>query len=206
MEIKKTNITGLILAGGRGTRMGEVNKGLQLLQQRPLVTWALDRIQAQVDTLIINANQDLVHYQALGFPVIEDRIPNYAGPLAGIHAGLKACKTDYLISVPCDSPFLPEDLVSRLVQAMIEEETEISVAYTLEMRNGETHKQVHPVFSLINKKCLESLEYFLMQGERKIRAWHAQHRVSEVHFENVQAFINVNTTDQLQHIENSTTV
>lgn len=198
-KIDKTQISGLILAGGRGTRMGEINKGLQLLDNRPLILWVIQALQDQVAHLMINANQDLDRYQEFGFPICADHIPDYAGPLAGIHAGLKACNTEYLISAPCDSPFLAEDIVARLAHAMQDDNSEIAVAYTVENIDGVLKKQVHPVFSLIHKSCLASLEQFLSRGERKIRAWHAQHRVSEVQFENVQAFMNINTLDQLKH-------
>jgi molybdopterin-guanine dinucleotide biosynthesis protein A len=202
-KIDKSQITGLILAGGRGTRMGEVNKGLQLLQNRPLIAWVIQALQGQVAHLMINANQDLERYQEFGFTTFVDRMPDYAGPLAGIHAGLKACNTDYLVSVPCDSPFLADDIVTRLTQAIQDENSEIAVAYTLENIDGVMRKQVQPVFSLIHKNCLASLEQFLNQGERKIRAWHAHHRVSEVHFENVHSFMNLNTLEQLQHYQTS---
>lgn len=183
-------VTGLVLAGGLGRRMGGVDKGLQQLRGKPLVAWVLERLRPQVNCLLINANQNQDAYARFGCPVIADRIGGFAGPLAGLHAGLTACTTPYLVSVPCDSPFLPADLVARLHDGLIAADAELAVA-----RTGE---QLHPVFALCHVDVLPSLSRFLDAGGRKIDAWFAALRTAKVAFDDeATAFANINTADEL---------
>jgi molybdenum cofactor guanylyltransferase len=195
--IAAANITGLILAGGRGSRMGLVDKGLQTLQGKTMVAHVLARLSPQVAGVLINANQNQTRYQNFGWPVIGDVIDGFAGPLAGMHSGMQHCQTDYLLSVPCDSPFLPLDLVSRLLAAMQQQKTEVAVATTLE--NG--HAQVQPVFCLMKTTLLPHLAGYLAQGGRKIDAWYRDLPVARVMFDDLDAFRNLNTLEELQQAQ-----
>lgn len=187
--MSREKITGLILAGGLGRRMGGRDKGLQPLRGKPLVAWALERLAPQVDAILINANQNLEAYTAFGYPVLPDRIGGFAGPLAGLHTGLLAAETPLLVTAPCDSPFLPEDLVERLHRGLVERSAELAVA--------KTGDQAHPVFSLVRREVLGSLTDFLNGGGRKIDAWYAALQVVEVPFEDETAFANINTLEEL---------
>lgn len=183
-------ITGVILAGGRGQRMGGVDKGLQSLNGRPLVQWVLDRLAPQVDGVLINANQNLARYRAFGCDVVPDRIPDFAGPLAGVHAALAQATSALLVTVPCDSPFLPADLVARLHAALEARNAEIAVA-----RTGD---RLHHAFCLMRRELLPGLETFLAAGDRKVALWHASLRVADVAFDDeAEAFRNINTVDDL---------
>lgn len=186
-------ITGLILAGGLGRRMGGRDKGLQPFRGRPMAAWAIERLAPQVDRLLINANQNLDAYAAFGHPVVADRIGGFAGPLAGLHAGLSACDTPLLVTAPCDSPFLPRDLVARLRAAREAAGADLAVARTAD--------QPHPVFSLVRREVLDGLTAFLESGGRKVDAWYAALRVAEVPFEDEQAFANINTLEELNLLE-----
>jgi len=183
-----TSITGLILAGGQGRRMGGVDKGLQLLRGKPMAQWAIERLAPQVDEVLINCNQNLDAYARFGYRLVPDEVGGFAGPLAGLHAGLKAAAHPLVVTVPCDSPFLPEDLVSRLNDHI--ENSDLAVA--------KTGDQPHPVFSLVRKNVLDSLEAFLAGGGRKIDAWYASLRTVEVSFDDeADAFRNINTLEEL---------
>ena len=189
-------ITGLILAGGQGRRMGGVDKGLQLLRGRPMIAWVLERLDPQAGEIIINANQNLEQYRAFGMPVISDEIGGFAGPLAGLHAGLGAAQHAFVVTVPCDSPFLPADLVSRLLAALQAQDADLAVA--------KTGDQPHPVFSLCRRGLLPHLTDFLQAGGRKIDRWYATLKVVEVPFDDeAEAFSNINTTDELKSFEAS---
>jgi len=181
-------VSGIVLAGGQGRRMGGVDKGLQPLHGRPMVEWALARFAPQVEEIIINANQNLDSYRELGHRVVSDAIGGFAGPLAGLHAGLIAAAHPLVATVPCDSPFLPADLVSRLHKNL--GDNELAVA-----RTGD---QPHPVFTLVRKNVLQNLEAFLASGGRKIDAWYASLKVVEVSFDDeADAFRNINTLEEL---------
>jgi molybdopterin-guanine dinucleotide biosynthesis protein A len=187
-------VTGLILAGGQGRRMGGVDKGLQPLRGRPLVAWVLERLRPQVTEVLINANQNQAEYAKLGCPVIGDEIGGFAGPLAGLHAGLRANVHPFLVTVPCDSPFLPTDLVRRLHAALVASHADLAVA--------KTGEQPHPVFSLVRESLLHHLTEFLEGGGRKIDAWYASLKVIEVAFDDQpEAFSNINTREDLAEHE-----
>ncbi len=194
--IATDDITGLILCGGRGTRMGGVDKGLQTHQGLPLAMHALMRLQGQVGHLMVNANRNLGAYEAMGVPVWPDALPDFPGPLAGWLAGLEHCETPYLLTLPCDTPGFPLDLVARLAKALVAEDADIAMVATWE--DGRLQKQ--PVFCLLKSTLLESLVAFLHRGERKITAWTAQHRCALVTFDDGGAFFNANTLADLQHL------
>jgi len=195
--IAAEQITGLVLAGGRGSRMGGVDKGLQLHAGAPLAMHALTRLSPQVGRVMINANRNLGDYEAFGVPVWPDADTEYAGPLSGFMAGLEHCETPYLVTVPCDSPLFPLDLVPRLAAALVEHDAEIAMAAT---REGDA-LQVQPVFCLMKTELLESLVRFTQSGQRKIDKWTALHRCVEVPFDDAQAFTNANTLAELQQLQ-----
>ena len=195
--IERNQITGLILAGGRGSRMGGVDKGLQSHHGMPLAMHALLRLAPQVGEVMINANRNLGAYESMGVPVWPDALPDYAGPLAGFLAGLERCETPYLVTIPCDSPLFPDDLVARLAQALEANDAEIAMAAT---REGAS-LQVQPVFCLMKAEVMESLVRFTQDGQRKIDRWTALHRVVEVPFDDAQAFANANTLAELRQLQ-----
>ena len=194
--IDAQDITGLILCGGRGTRMGGVDKGLQNHHGLPLALHALMRLQPQVGHVLINANRNLSAYESMGVPVWPDPMADYLGPLAGWLAGLEHCETPYLLTVPCDSPNFPLDLAARLAGALVESDADIAMAATIE----DGRQQVQPVFCLLKSGLLESLVAYLNAGERKIDRWTAQHRCETVPFNDPAAFANANTLDELQRM------
>ncbi len=191
-------VTGLVLAGGQGRRMGGVDKGLQPLRGRPLVAWVCERLGPQVDEILVNANANLEQYAQFASRVICDDIGGFAGPLAGLHAGMKAATHPLLVTVPCDSPFLPADLVPRLLHALTQERAEVAVA--------KTGAQAHPVFALVRTELRSHLGAYLEGGGRKIDAWYASLAVVEVAFnDQPDAFSNINTRDELAHYDSAQT-
>lgn len=192
-----TQITGLILAGGRGSRMGEVNKGLQMLGRTSLISHVIQRLEPQIGTIIINANRDIADYATYNYPVISDQFEGYAGPLAGIHAGLLASRSPYLLTCPCDSPLIPPNLASRLTNALLEQKAQLAVVSCQDMESEDHALRAHPVFSLMRSDLAPHLQHFLDQGGRKISLWYASLRVTEVIFDDANAFQNINTRAQL---------
>lgn len=190
------SVTGLILAGGKGSRMGGVDKGLQAFRGKRLVDHVYERLAPQVGGVVINANQNQEAYRSFGVRVVSDAIAGFAGPLAGFHAGLSVSKRPFLATVPCDSPFLPEDLIERLHARVDETGAELAVA--------KTGEQAHPVFSLMRRGVLDHLSDFLKEGGRKIDAWYASLNVVEVAFDDeAEAFSNINTLEELNTWENT---
>lgn len=190
-------ITGLILAGGRGSRMGGVDKGLQTYRGAPLALHAMQRLAPQVGPLLINANRNFGAYEAFGVPVWPDSVADFAGPLAGFMAGLQHCETEWLVTVPCDTPGFPLDLVARLAEAAAREGAEIALPKTLE----DGREQVQPVFCLLRRELMGSLADFMQAGGRKIDQWTRQHGCAHVPFNrpgDAQAFFNANTLADLQ--------
>lgn len=190
-------ITGLILAGGRGTRMGSVDKGLQTFRDAPMALHVLMRLSPQVGNVIINANQNISAYENFGVPIWPDDMQGFAGPLAGLQTGLAHCETEYLVTTPCDSPFLPTDLVARLAQGLQTQHADLAVAVTGEGAS----RQPHPVFCLAKTTLLPHLTAYLQSGERKFDKWYATLKVAEVHFDDEDAFRNINTLDELHQFE-----
>lgn len=184
-----SGVTGIVLAGGQGRRMGGVDKGLQLLHGKPMVAAVLARLAPQVSEILINANQNLEAYAGFGHRVIPDAIGGFAGPLAGLHACLGEAKHDLVLTVPCDSPFLPPDLCSRLQKHV--GKNHLAVA--------KTGDQAHPVFSLVRVSVLNHLSKFLSAGGRKIDSWYSTLNVVEVSFDDeAEAFRNINTREELK--------
>jgi molybdopterin-guanine dinucleotide biosynthesis protein A len=187
-------LTGLVLAGGQGSRMGGVDKGLQPFRGRPMVAHVIERLAPQVDEILINANRNVDDYARFGHRVVADEIEGFAGPLAGFERGLAHARHELVVTAPCDSPFLPVDLVERLRAALIREGAQLAVA--------KTGDQPHPVFSLMRRDVHASLRDFLASGQRKIDKWYAALRVVEVAFDDeADAFMNINTREELAKLE-----
>ncbi len=200
------SITALILAGGRGSRMGGIDKGLQNFRGLPMALQTLMRLQLQSlppQDILINANRNLAAYESLGAAVWPDTLDGFAGPLAGFLTGLERCETPLLLTVPCDTPLFPLDLIERLHAAMVEEEADLAMAAARE-EDGQVRPQ--PVFCLLKVELLDSLVAFTHQGGRKIDAWTGQHRCAIVPFDRPQdapeAFFNANTHEELLKLEN----
>ena len=188
-------ITGVILAGGQGRRMGTVDKGLRELRGKAMAAWVIERFAPQVDEVLINANQNLDVYAQFGYRVIPDEIGGFAGPLAGLQRGLNEASHPLVATSPCDTPFLPADLVARLHAALQADAAQLAVA-----RTGD---QPHPVFCVCRRDVLPHLTAFLQQGGRKIDAWYATLKVVEVVFDDQpDAFSNINTPSELSAFEN----
>lgn len=208
--IDTQDITGLVLAGGRGARMGGVDKGLQTFHGEPLAQNALARLAPQVGALMLNANRNLAIYSALGAlwsaPVWPDGLADYAGPLAGFLTGLEHCRTPWLLTVPCDTPLFPHDLAARLAAAAARDGSDLAMA-TAPQDDGAGGVRVRPqpVFSLLRVALLPSLQRFTEDGGRKIQLWTQQQRCSLVAFDqpgdDEHAFFNTNTLAELQQLE-----
>ena len=207
-QISPADITGLILAGGRGSRMGGVDKGLQSYNGLPMALHTLTRLQigGSVGQVMINANRNLAAYESFGAAVWPDVLADYAGPLAGFLTGLERCETPYLVTVPCDTPRLPIDLVPRLVWAMQDQDAEIAMAAAPEAgAEGQLQLRPQPVFCLLRVSLLESLVAFTHEGGRKIDAWTARHNTVLTPFDlpgdDPRAFFNANTLTELRELE-----
>lgn len=183
-------ISAIILSGGQASRMNGVDKGLTSLQNKPFIQHVIQRLKPQVDEILINANREIAQYQKLKLPVLQDKYPDFIGPLAGFNVGLEHCKHDYLLTTPCDSPLIPDDLASRLMQVLVAKNADIAVAKS----GGYTH----PVFCLMKKSVLPSLTHYLAQGNRKVSVWQKSLAYTEVSFDDCNdAFVNVNTFEEL---------
>ena len=190
----EARVTGVVLAGGQGSRMGGVDKGLQPFRGRPMVAHVLERLAPQVTELLINANRNADEYARFGYRVVADEIEGFAGPLAGFERGLAHATQPLVVTAPCDSPFLPADLVARLHAALLMTGSQLAVA--------KTGSQAHPVFSLMRRDVHESLGAFLSSGQRKIDKWYAALKVVEVAFDDeADAFLNINTREELSSLE-----
>lgn len=188
------SISAIILAGGRATRMGGRDKGLLHLQRKPLIAHVIHRLAPQVSEIMINANREIDAYRTFGYPVLQDEVTDFAGPLAGMQLGLKHASNEYLLTVPCDSPALPPDLATRLQAALIVHRADIAIATS----DGSTH----PVFCLCKKNVLPSLNDYLEHGGRKVSEWqkslnHVYADFSDCH----DAFANLNTPEDLHQFE-----
>jgi len=189
-DARHDDVTGVVLAGGQGRRMGGTDKGLVLLAGQPMVAHVLARFAPQVGDVLINANQNTGRYAEFGHAVVADAVGGFAGPLAGLHAGMTAATRRFVCTVPCDSPFLPVDLVARLAAAQAAHDADVAVA--------KTGAQPHPVFALVRRAVLPHLTGFLADGGRKIDVWYSTLSVVEVAFDDAEAaFRNINTRDEL---------
>jgi molybdopterin-guanine dinucleotide biosynthesis protein A len=197
--IELNDITAVVLAGGRGSRMGGVDKGLQNFNGTPLALHAALKIGLQVGQVLINANRNLSAYEAFGCEVVPDTDADFSGPLSGFMVGLERCTTPYLLTLPCDSPNFPSDLVSRLAAGFGVDTAAANVEIVMAAQGGRTE----PVFCLIKTELLESLHQFMRAGGRKIDAWTAQHNTVMVNFDEPQytgAFANANTLEELANL------
>lgn len=198
-------VTGLILAGGRGSRMGHVDKGLQIFRNLPLVAHAIARLAPQVGPLAININRNQALYEPFGLPLWPDLLPDFAGPLAGLQTGLSLCATPYLLSVPCDCPFLPLDLAARLSTALQTADADLALAVTdsndNDSNNDNRRQRRQPVFCLLKTSLLPQLNDYLRDGGRKMESWMTTLAMVDVHFDDAAAFSNINTLQELQQLE-----
>jgi molybdopterin-guanine dinucleotide biosynthesis protein A len=188
------HITGIILAGGLARRMGGIDKGLIPFLNKPMIMHVVNQLKPQVEHMLINANREIERYEALGLSVVQDQITDFAGPLAGLHTGMKHAKTEFVLSAPCDSPLLANNLAIRLMHALQENNSDIAIATT-----GE---QTHPVFCLCRTNLAADLEEFLTAGGRKVEDWQKKHHLTMVSFDDQPtAFSNINTMDDLTELE-----
>lgn len=188
------SISSIILAGGRATRMNGLDKGLVLLQHKPLISYVITRLKPQVNEIFINANREIATYEAFGYTVLQDETDDFLGPLAGFSLGLQHAKHDFVLTVPCDSPLLPLDLAERLYNGMAASLADIAVA--------SSDENAHPVFCLMKKNVLPSLTEYLASGERKVSAWQKSQKYIEVDFSDcAEAFTNLNTFEDLRALE-----
>lgn len=193
--MNSNDVTGLILAGGRASRMGGVDKGLEPLHGQALVGHVLSRLGPQVAGVLISANRNRERYAVFGWPVLADEAGDYAGPLAGIATGLRHCPTPWLVTAPCDTPGLPVDLVSRLGAALAAEKATVALAAT---RDPDGRQRTQPVFTLVATALLPDLEAWLASGERRVEAWLRRHRCAVVDFDDAAAFRGANTVAELR--------
>ena len=190
-KVPQISVTGLLLAGGRARRMGGNDKGLLPLNGRPLAAWGLERLAPQVDELLISANRNQAQYEKLGASVISDSIDGFVGPLAGFVAGLQHAKNQWVVTAPCDSPFLAEDYVERMIATMSEQSVDAVVAH-----DG---NRLQPVFILINCRLQEGLFQFLESNQRKIDLWLDQTKWCVTDFsDSPDMFLNANTPEELE--------
>jgi len=188
------DVTAVVLAGGQGSRMGGVDKGLQAFRGKPMVAHVVERLAPQVDEILVNANRNPEAYARFGYRVVADEIGGFAGPLAGFERGLAHASRDFVVTAPCDSPFLPMDLVARLKDALESRHADLAVA--------KTGDQAHPVFSLMRRGVHGSLRDFLSSGQRKIDRWYGALNVVEVPFDDEpDAFLNINTVAELTGLD-----
>lgn len=190
----KADVTGVILAGGQARRMGGEDKGLIMLNDKPMIEYIIAALKPQTSKIIINANRNHDIYSQYGFEIVEDDLSGFCGPLAGMSSSLQVIKTEYLVTAPCDTPFIPGDLIQRLALALEDKQADISVAH-----NGE---RIQPVFCMLKKNLTESLENYLASGERKIDRWFEQHNYAVADFSDAPAtFDNINTPDDIEHAQ-----
>jgi molybdenum cofactor guanylyltransferase len=193
----RANITGVILAGGRGRRMGGLDKGLALFAGRPLIEWVIDALAPQVGPLMISANRNLETYAQYGIPVLADADPGFKGPLAGMASTMRAAQTDWILTVPCDGPLLPPDLAVRLIGAMTSAQSELAVA-----TDGE---RIQPVYALLPTLLVDGLEDEIAAGLQKVERWILSHRPALVDFSDQrQAFSNINSVEDAERLGGGT--
>ncbi|SAK56172.1 molybdopterin-guanine dinucleotide biosynthesis protein MobA [Caballeronia catudaia] len=197
-----SNVTALVLAGGRGSRMGGIDKGMQPFRGEPLALHVIRRVAPQAAAVLISANRSLDDYARLGAAfgarVIADTRADFPGPLAGIAAALRAATTEFLLIAPCDAPFVDEHLGAALMHALDAKRASIAYAATIDA-SGDV--MAHPVFALLQTSLADDLDAWLDAGERKVRAWYARHTAAEVQFHDERAFYNINDLQQLVELE-----
>lgn len=187
-------VTAVILAGGRSSRMGGVDKGLMLLNERPMIEYVIDALRPQIGRLVINANRNEQMYESFGLPILSDRVADHQGPLAGILSALDNVETPYLLCVPCDTPMLPPDLFARLYKALVAQHAEISCVH-----DGE---HLQPVFALLRQEVRDSLDEYFEAGGRAIHKWFAGRNLAQADFSDCpQCFININSPEELNQVQ-----
>lgn len=187
-------ITAVILAGGMARRMGGIDKGLIELNGRPMIEYIIEALKPQVDSIVINANRNLEQYRRYGYPVVEDIMGDYFGPLVGMASGLQACNSERILTVPCDSPFVPPVLANKLNTALQKQQADLSVANDSE--------RMQPVFAMLRRSLLPSLLAYLDAGGRKIDTWYAEHNMVLADFSDwPDTFININTPEERMAVE-----
>ncbi|BBO99415.1 molybdenum cofactor guanylyltransferase MobA [Sulfuriferula nivalis] len=179
-------VDAVILAGGEARRMHGCDKGLLLLNEQPLVQHVITRIAPQVDAVWISANRHVDVYQRFGYPVIRDATDDYLGPLAGVLAGLQHAQGEWVLTVPCDTPSLPENLVAQMLAASAGKDVVVAAA-----------ERVHATVMLCRRNLVNNLAEFLARGERKVQVWQAQQNSAIAQFDDESAFANLNTPEQL---------
>jgi molybdopterin-guanine dinucleotide biosynthesis protein A len=202
--IQKSDITGVVLAGGQGSRMGGVDKGVQPLNGEPLALHVLRRLTPQTGAMLISANRSIEIYTQIGTPfharVITDTFADFPGPLAGIAAALQAANTAFVLTAPCDAPFIDPHLAARFAEALSVTHADIAFA---SVQDGAGERRQHPVFALLRTALGADLDASIRAGERKVRAWYARHKAVEVTFADERAFYNINDLQQLADLERS---
>ena len=207
-------ITGIILSGGQGTRMGHLNKGLQTFGGTALIEHVINRLKNQVDQIVISANKDINRYEALGYPVWQDNNPS-RGPLSGFLTGLENCSSPYIMVVPCDTPLLPVGIVIELIKRLQDTQTDLCMPATRNLNLGHLNSdapqqrsepfRVQPTFCLLKKSLAPSLREFLNNGGSKVQAWTSQQNSSYLQLETppfgANAFVNLNTLEELKATE-----
>jgi molybdenum cofactor guanylyltransferase len=194
MESLNSYVTALILAGGKGRRIDGKDKGLIQLSGRPLIEYIIEAIAEQTSNIMINANRNIARYSEYGHPVIADTLDDFQGPLAGFATGMEQVQTPYIVTLPCDGPFVPDDLVARMIKALKQENAEIAVAH-----DG---TRMQPVYALLPVTLLQDLKSFLASGDRKIDRWYAQHQFALADFSDRRdSFLNINTPDDQEKIQ-----
>lgn len=190
----KSDITAVILAGGRGRRMGGLDKGLMNFAGKPMIEHTLTAITPQCQAVIINANRNIERYAQYKHPVLSDESCDFQGPLAGFAIAMENANTSLLVTIPCDAPVIPDDLVERLLTAMHKTDADIAVAH-----DGD---RLQPVYALIKTELQTNLKDFLDSGDRKIDLWYAQNNMTTVDFSDIrQVFKNINTPEQQQTLD-----
>lgn len=191
---KQDEVTGVVLAGGLARRMNKQDKGLIQYDNRPMVSYAVDAMTQVASTVLINANRNIPEYQSFGCEVISDQTDSFDGPLAGIFSAMIYAKTDVLCVMPCDSPLIKAEHLNKLISAFTQNNADIAVAF-----DGE---RIHPVFLVLKTSLKNSLNQYLLQGDRKIDLWLKQHKLIKVDFShNAEVFLNINTLSELNSLE-----
>lgn len=186
-------ITGLILAGGRSSRMNGKDKGLMPLIDRPMIEYVIERLKPQVSQIVISANRHIQQYQAFGYDVLVDDYDDFRGPLAGMAKGLSHSNSNYLLTVPCDGPLLPIDLAQRMLSCTLEHKAPAVIVFDGRYRQ--------PTYNLIHKDLLPELNQSLKKNEHKLGKWLMDHGAINLDFsDQPSAFINVNTPDDLKQL------
>ncbi len=195
--LSRSKITGVILAGGQARRMGGVDKGLIELRSKPLVAHVIAALEPQVENIIISANSGIDRYVGFGYPVVTDTLPDHPGPLAGILSAMLAATTEYILTVPCDTPLLPPDLMLRLSSTFTRDRAEACTVH-----DG---MRIQPLFTLLRRELAASILNYLNQGDNKVELWLQRQKLALADFsDQPAAFYNINTREELMAIENIT--